>query len=162
MKTAIAGSAILAVVLGWHARGAEVESSTAVVADGTNTVLTVANFARIQKFILDQGKRKTYCNAYSHNPFWAFPDFNAYLNPDPGNTNCIIGKSEFNRLVIQVDSSGSIKYWDVVLDRTKKELLVSQHHRKTEPKVLIKDATKFFEKALAEVDRHSKRERSGP
>ena len=107
MKTAITGAVLLALAFGGHARGGEAAPSQAVVPDGSHTVLTVAHFAQIQKFILDQGKRRTYCNMFNHNPCWQFRDFNAYLNPpDQGNINCEIGKSAFDILVIQVTKPG--------------------------------------------------------
>jgi hypothetical protein len=160
-KIAIAGTVLLALVIGWHARGAEAESPIAVVSDGSNMVLTVANFVRIQKFILDQGKRQTYCNMFNDNPYWAFPEFNAYLNPsDQRNINCEIGKSEFNTLVIQVTKLGPNRYWEVLLDRTKKKLRVQQHYSKTDPQALIKETSGFFQKALTEIDRQARHKES--
>ncbi len=159
MNLAIAGTVLLA--LGWQADGAEVESSTAIVPDDSNAVLTVANFVRIRGFILAQGKRRTYCNMYGNNPYWAFPGFNAYLNPpDQRNVNCEIGKSEFNTLVIQVMQPRTT-YWDVLLGETGKGLSVRQYYSKTDPQVLIQQATGFFRDALAEIDRRTGHGESG-
>ncbi len=139
---------------GGHARGAEAASSQAVVSAGSHTVLTVAHFVRIQKFILDKGKRRTYCNMFNNNPCWKFPDFNAYLNPpDQRNINCEIGKSAFDILVIQVTKPGPARYWDIALNRTTNGLRIQQHYARTEPKALIQEASEFFEKALTEIDR---------
>jgi hypothetical protein len=154
MIPAIAGTVLLA--LGWQADGAEVESSTAIVPDGSNAVLTVANFVRIQGFIIAQGKRRTYCNMYGNNPYWAFPGFNGYLNPpDQSNINCEIGKSEFNTLVIQVMQPRTT-YWNVLLGENGKELRVRKYYSKTDPHVLVQEATEFFREALAEIDRRTK------
>jgi hypothetical protein len=159
MNLAIAGRVLLA--LGWLADGAEVESSTAIVPDGAHAVLTVANFVRIRGFILAQGKRRTYCNMYGNNPYWAFPRFNAYLNPpDQRNIDCEIGKSEFNTLVIQV-MQPITTYWDVLLDETGKGLCVRQYYSKTDPQILVQEATGFFREALAEIDRRTKQWESG-
>jgi hypothetical protein len=140
---------------GWRmpiARGTGVESSTAAVPDGSDAVLTMEHFVRIQQFILAQGKRMTYCTRFGNNPYWAFPDFNAYLNPpDQRNINCTIGESEFNTLVIQVTGLRT-NYWDVVLDDARKELRVQQHYSMKDPRVLIQEATDFFRKALTEID----------
>jgi hypothetical protein len=154
MKTIIADVVLLVLALGGQTHGAAVESSTAVVSDGANPVLTVANFARIKKFILDQGKRQTYCNMFNNNPYWAFREFNAYLNPpDQRNINCVIGKSEFNILVIQETEHGANRYWDVLQDETKKELRIQQHYSRTDPQILIKEAAEFFLKALTEIEK---------
>ena len=154
MKTAITGAVLLVLALAGHARGAEAASSQAVVSDGSHTVLTVAHFARIQKFILDKGKRRTYCNMFNNNPCWEFPDFNAYLNPpDQRNINCEIGKSAFDILVIQVTKPGPTRYWDITLDRTTNGLRIQQHYARTEPKVLIQETSELFEKALKEINR---------
>jgi hypothetical protein len=165
MNAAIGGTALLALALGGQVRGAGIETSTAVVADGSNAVLTIANFVRIQRFILAQGKRKTYSNMYNDNPFWAFPGFNAYLNPpDQRNIDCAIGKSEFNELVIQAaapqpanqhwSNPGPLtQYWRISLDATKKELCVRQDYSKTDPQALVQEAAEYFRVALAEIDR---------
>jgi antitoxin component YwqK of YwqJK toxin-antitoxin module len=155
MKTAIAGAVILTLALGGHVRAAEAASSQAVVSDGSHAVLTVAHFARIQKFILDEGKRQTYCNMFNHNPYWKFADFNAYLNPpNQGNINCEIGKSPFDILVIQVTKRGPnyFKYWHVALDRATNSLRLQQHNARSEPKALIEETSQFFEAALKEID----------
>jgi len=132
------------------------ELSEGVVRDGSNAVLSIANFVKIQQFILKHGKRKTYCQRYGNNHYWPFTEFNAFLNPpDQRNINCEIGKSEFNILVIQVASPGPNRYWDIHLDKAKKELRVQQHYSKTESKVLIQEATNFFKKALAEIDKEN-------
>lgn len=129
-------------------------SSAAGLSDGSVTVLSVTNFVRIRQFILDQGKRQTYCNMFNHNPAWRFPDFNTYLNPpDQKNINCEIGKSEFNTLVFQVCGPGSNRYWNVVLNTTTRELCVQQRDPKTDPQVLCEEAGGLFQKALAEMDR---------
>jgi NAD+ synthase/NAD+ synthase (glutamine-hydrolysing) len=139
---------------GWRmpiARGTAVESATAAVPGGSNPVLTIENFVRIQKFILAQGNRMTYCTRFSNNPYWAFPGFNAYLNPpNQRNIDCQIGESEFNTLVIQV-TGPSTNYWEVILDEAREELRVQQYYSMKEPRILIQEAAHFFEKALAEI-----------
>jgi hypothetical protein len=173
VKAAIGGAVLLALAFGGQAFGAGIETATAVVADGSSAVLTVANFVRIKKFILAQGKRKTYCNRYNNNPYWAFPAFNAYLNPaDPGNINSETGNFEFNELVIQASvpqpanqywsNPGPItEYWHISLHATGKELLVQQYYSTTDPPVLVQEATEYFRAALAEIHRHTKHGESG-
>ncbi len=143
---------------GWRmpiARGTGIESSNAAVPDGSDPVLTMEHFVRIRKFILAQGERMTYCTRFGNNPYWPFPGFNAYLNPpDQGNIDCKTGQSEFNTLVIQVTGPRT-SYWDVVLDEARKELRVQQHYSMKDPRVLIQEATEFFRKALAEIERQS-------
>ncbi|MGO9228856.1 MAG: hypothetical protein ACLQKA_06540 [Bryobacteraceae bacterium] len=157
MHAAIAGAALLTLILGWNARSPEIESSTAIVPNGSNPVLTVANFVRIRQFILSQARRRTYCNMFNDNPYWPFFGFNAYLNPaDPTNINCEIGKFEFNSLVIQVTAPHT-KYWDIILDVAGKELRVRQYYATRDPQVLIQEATEFFRHALAEVEQQTKR-----
>jgi len=155
MEIIVAGTVLLMSVIGLQTHDDQVGLSTAVIPDGSNTVLTVANFTRIQKFILDQGKRETYCNKFNNNPYWAFQEFNAYLNPpDQRNIYCEIGKSEFNILVIQANKPGTdYGYWHILLDEPKKELRVLQYYSKKDPQVLIKEVTEFFQKALKEIDR---------
>jgi len=168
MTAGIGGTALLALALGGQVpgAGARVESSTAVVPDGSHAVLTIANFVRIKRFILAQGKRKTYCNMYNDNPFWAFPGFNAYLNPTGGQESIpsMIGRSEFNELVIEAavaqpanqywSNPGPLtQYWRISLDATKKELRVRQDYSKTDPQALVQEAAEYFRVALAEIDR---------
>ena len=156
MRSAIACTVILAIALGCHSKGAKDSSSTAVVRDGTNSVLSVANFVRIQEFILGQGRRQTYCQAFNNNPVWFFAEFRAYLNPtDQRNINCEIGKSDFPVLVIVVSIRGGNRYWDFYLDRPTKELRVSQNYSKIEPTVLVREVSEFFRKALAEIDKQA-------
>jgi len=156
VHAAIAGAALLTLILGWNARSAEIESSTAIVPDGSNPVLTVGNFVRIRQFILSQGRRRTYCNMFNDNPYWQFFGFNAYLNPAvPTNINCEIGKFEFNTLVIQVTAPHT-KYWDIILDEAGKELRVRQYYSKPDSQVLVHEATEFFRHALAEVEQQAK------
>jgi hypothetical protein len=173
VKAAIGGAVLLALAFGGQVRGSGIETATAVVPDGSSAVLTVANFVRIKKFVLAQGKRKTYCNRYNNNPYWAFPAFNAYLNPaDPGNINSETGNFEFNELVIQANvpqpanqywsSPGPItEYWHISLDATRKELRVQQDYSKTEPRALVQEVTEYCRAALAEIDRQTKHGESG-
>jgi hypothetical protein len=156
MNVAMGGTVFLFLALAGQAGGSGVEVSTAVVPDGSNEALTLSNFIRIRGYILSQGKRETYCAMYNQNPYWAFKGFNTYLNPpDQSNINCVIGKSEFNTLVIQArDPNGAFNYWNVLLDVPGKALRVKQYGCKREPKVLILEASGFFREALAEITRH--------
>jgi hypothetical protein len=116
--------------------------------------LTVESFVRIRTFILEQGHRQTYCNMFNHNPHWAFPGFDAYLNPpDQRNINCEPGRSEFNRLVIQTNGRGGQRYWDVTLDPEKKALRLEQHYERVDEKTLAAEVGGFFARALAEIER---------
>ncbi len=140
---------------GWRmpiARGTGVESSVAIVRDGSHPVLTAENFARVRQFILGQGERMTYCTRFTSNPFWEFPEFNAYLNPQLQGNDCKNGASEFNTLVIQVTGPRTT-FWEVSLDEAGTELRVEQHYSMKDPQVLIQEAAQFFEAALAEIGR---------
>jgi hypothetical protein len=134
--------------------------SEAPVPDGTNKIITIANFTRIRKFILDQGKQQTYCNMFNDNPWWEFPKFNSYLNPTDESNTSKIGKTEFNTLVIRIKDGGQRQYWDVNLSEKKKELRIYQHYYTVEPEVLIKEVTEFFRQALDEIDRMEKEKQS--
>ena len=66
------------------------------------------NLVSIKNFILQQGKRETYCNMYSNNPAYHTTKFDFYLNPDTGqqNINCDPSKSDFNNLTIRSVAKG--------------------------------------------------------
>jgi hypothetical protein len=159
------GVAFLALALGGQVRGSGIEISTAVVPDGSNAVLTIANFVRIKKFILAQGKRKTYCNMYNDNPFWAFPGVQCV--PESAGSKEYQLRDRQVRVQRTRDSGrgapaskpvlerpGPItQYWRISLDATKKELRVRQDYSKTDPQVLVLEATKYFRAALVEIDR---------
>ena len=165
MIAAIGGVAFLALALGGQACRSGAEISTAVVPDGSSSVLTIANFVRIKRFILAQGKRKTYSNMYNDNPYWAFPKFTAYLNPpDQRNIDSDIAESEFNELVIQAaapqpanqhwSNPGPITQYSLIsLDAAKKELRVRRDCSRTDPRVLVQEAAEYFRVALAEIDK---------
>lgn len=128
-------------------RCAEAEESKAAV--------TTANFTRIRQFILDRGKRQTYCNMFNNNPYWPFAGFNAYLNPpDQRNINCEIGKSVFNHLVIVASEPGrGTQYWHIRLDAQAGALQTEKRHSAADASAKRKEVAAFFEKALAQIDR---------
>ena len=83
--------------------------------------ITRANLIRINRFILRQGKRETYCNMYNNNPAYQTKSYRFYLNPDSGqqNMNCDPGKSEFHILIIRKSDGGKNQYRTVsFLDKT--------------------------------------------
>jgi hypothetical protein len=82
--------------------------------------ITRENLIKIQRFILTQGKRETYCNMYNNNPAFQTKTYRFYLNPDTGqeNINCDPKKSEFHNLTIRNAGGGKNQYRTVeFLDR---------------------------------------------
>jgi len=73
------------------------------------------NLTRIKQFILQNGQRETYCNAYNNNPSQHTKGFHFYLNPDTGqeNINCDPTKSDFNSLTIRSAGGGKNQYRSV-------------------------------------------------
>ena len=71
-------------------------------------ILNRANLIAIKQFILEQGRRETYCSMYNNNPAFFVKNHSFYLNPDPGpdgfrqyNINCDPQKTDFQTLVIR-------------------------------------------------------------
>lgn len=62
------------------------------------------NLVKIKEFILQQGKRETYCNMYNNNPAYHTTHYHFYLNPDTGQQNieCDPTKSDFQKMTIHV------------------------------------------------------------
>lgn len=86
-------------------------------AEGT---ITRENLIKIKKFILQQGRRETYSNAFSNNPAYHSDSFRFYLDPDSGqeNSTCDPEKSDFHILTIRRAAGGSNQYRTVeFLDR---------------------------------------------
>jgi hypothetical protein len=72
-------------------------------------ILNRENLIKIKQFILERGRRETYCNMYNNNPAYRTKSYHFYLNPDSGqqNINCDADKSDFNNLTIRIsDLSG--------------------------------------------------------
>jgi hypothetical protein len=67
-------------------------------------IITRENLVKIEEFILQQGKRETYCNMYNNNPTYHTTNYHFYLNPDTRqrNRNCDPTKSGFQNLTIHV------------------------------------------------------------
>jgi hypothetical protein len=148
----LAATLVIFFLIGCHAQADRPGTAAVVVRDGSDNVLTVRSFERIQRFILNEGQRRTYCNKFNNNPYWAFTDFNVYLNPpDQRNINCEIGRSEFNDLVVQVSRTGPTRYWNIHLDKEKRELQIRQHSSEAAPSVLTERVSEFFQKALSEI-----------
>ena len=78
-------------------------------------IITRENLIKIQKFILKQGKRETYCNMYNNNPSSQTKNYRFYLNPDTGqeNINCDPKKSGFHNLTIRKTDGGKNQYRSV-------------------------------------------------
>jgi hypothetical protein len=74
--------------------------------------ITRENLITIQRFILHQGKRETYCNMYNDNPAYQTEGYRFYLNPDSGqkNIDCDPAKSGFHNLTIRQIDGGSHQY----------------------------------------------------
>ncbi|HOX50542.1 MAG TPA: hypothetical protein PKY05_03580 [Fibrobacteria bacterium] len=80
------------------------------------------DFLKIKCFILVNGDRKTYCNKWSHNPHFAFPDFDVFLDPGPiehdgpGRWNVADDPAgtDFNTLVIRTKEN---VFYDIRYDR---------------------------------------------
>jgi len=160
MSSAIGGTVFLAFALGWQPP-AGVQTATTVVPDGSNPVLTVANFVRIKKFILAQGKHSPY-GSRTDNPYWAFPSFDVYLEPKTVWFGGRIDDSEFNELiaikVTELKEGGvgpRINYPRVLLVESGKELRIVEYYSKKDPQLLVQEATEYFRAALAEIDRQA-------
>lgn len=67
---------------------------------------------KIKQFVIQQGRRTTYCNMYNNNPSYRTAGYEFFLNPDVGqkNVNCEIGKSDFNQLTIRKVNGGPNSY----------------------------------------------------
>ena len=74
--------------------------------------VTRENLIKIQQFILQQGKRETYCNMYNNNPAYHTRGYRFYLNPDSGqeNADCDPTKSGFHSLTIRQIDGGRHQY----------------------------------------------------
>lgn len=77
-------------------------------------VLNKVNLDQLKRHILAVGKRCTYSNMYNNNPCWELPNFQLYLNPDPGpdgriqwNINCDVTRGDFNTLVVETKNANS-------------------------------------------------------
>jgi len=167
MSALIGGTVFLALALGWQVRGAGVEISTTVVPDGSNPVLTVANFVRIKKFILAQGEHTPY-GSRTDNPYWPFPGFDVYLEPRTQWFGGEMDESEFNELfAIEVTKSpggGSgprINFPRVSPDESGMGLRIFEYYSKKDPQLLVQAAAEYFSVALAEIDRQTNRGESG-
>jgi hypothetical protein len=128
--------------------------SEAQIPDGSNPVLTVANFIKIKQFILAKGLSRTYSQMYNNNPFYGFTSFNAYLNPDigQGNISCDRTKSDFNHLVVQTEST-PYQYWDIIWNRKGNYLIVQQAWSKISSQKLAKEVESIVEQILNEVEK---------
>jgi len=149
----------LALALGGQAPGPGAEISTAVVPDGSNAVLTIANFVRIKEFILAQGKRGSY-GSRTLNPYWEFPGFDVYLESKKQWFGGAIDESEFIELfAIRVAApvggvaGPRINYPRVALDENSRGLRVFEYYSRREPQILVQEAEAYFRAALAEIDR---------
>jgi|GEM_PF-7052870 len=131
-----------------------VQTASAVILNGSNTVLTVTNFVTIKNFILTNGFSQTYCQMYSNNPFFGFAGMKTYLNPDThqANINCDRSKSDFNTLVIKKDLPTGFTYWDVTWNRERNTLVLEQAWSKTSPDILTKQVESLFKDLLTEIE----------
>ncbi|MBU1218894.1 hypothetical protein KKF34_06745 [Myxococcota bacterium] len=127
-------TALLNLIVGCSGKKIENKSTS-------DSVLTTDNFLKIKKYILEKGKRETYCNMYNYNPVGYFGEFAIFLNPDTGqkNINCEIGRSDFNYMVVK--RKEPIGYFRISIensvlsfDKSEKKLLES-----------------FFQKALIQI-----------
>ena len=75
-------------------------------------VVTRNNLLKIKQFILQNGRRETYCNKFNNNPAYHTKEFQLYLDPDAGqlNGNCDPAKSDFNTLTIRSTNGGKNQY----------------------------------------------------
>lgn len=128
--------------------------SEAEIPNGSNRILTVANFIKIKQFILAKGHIRTYSQMYNNNPFYGFANFNTYLNPDigQGNINCDRTKSDFNELVIQTKTT-PYKYWQIKWDRKGDDLIVQQTWSQISSQELAREVESIIGQILNEVER---------
>lgn len=97
-------------------------------------VLNKANLDRVKRHILARGKRCTYVTMYNNNPCLELPEFELYLNPDPGpdghpqwNINCDTSRGDFNTLVVQ--RKGVDRAYVVIEFRQEQAVSLKTHHR---------------------------------
>jgi hypothetical protein len=142
---------VLLAANGW-AQSNAVPIASVEIPNGSNVVLTVANFLTIKNFILTNGLSQTYCQMYNGNPYFGFKGMNAYLNPDThqANINCDRSKSDFNSLVLQEHKP--IEYWDVLLKTNQNVLVVHKSWSKIAPDVLVKTVEDRFQQLLKEIE----------
>lgn len=134
--------------------GAGLILSETEIPDGSNPVLTIANFITIKNFILAKGLSRTYCQMYNNNPFYGFINFNTYLNPDigQGNIDCDPTKSDFNHLVVQTKNT-PYQYWEVKWNRKGNFLIVQQAWTKISSQALVKEVESILMQILKEIEK---------
>ena len=155
MHRRVAGLCIVALILGTGCLSPtdRPPCATTTIQKGADTVVTTENFVRLRRFIIAQGRRRTYCSAFNYNPYFPFTRFNLYLNPaDQRNINCEIRKSDFPTLVIQTCEPGPYRYWHVHLDEDRQFLRMESPYANAEADALREQVASFFEQAQAEIE----------
>ncbi len=81
-------------------------------------LLSIKEFEKIKKFILNKGDRRTYRNIDNNNPHYHFDDFHAYLNSEIGQRNLYNDPeiSDFNEITIH-DWNRDIQYYTIRIVR---------------------------------------------
>ncbi len=156
MKTILTVFFMTAVVTLCSAETNSVQVSSAEIPNGTNIVLTMENFLKISNFVLSEGDRQTYCQAFNNNPHYRFSDFHLYLNSFSGNFQCELGKCEFTITIQTINTSFTYSYWNVSL--REKNLILQQYHSTTKSNILTKEVEEFFQKALSEIRKYKPKE----
>ena len=131
------------------ARNADVRLRISQMEDDEK-VVTRDNLQKIKQFILQNGRRETYCNKFNNNPAYHTKEFQLYLDPDAGqlNGNCDPAKSDFNTLTIRSTNGGKNQY--------RKVEFIDQHSIHVVASWPTDDLTvgqlrKFVEEALTQI-----------
>lgn len=125
-------------------------------------IITRENLIKIKQFILQHGKRKTYCSMYNNNPAYETKEYLFFLNPDTGqqNINCDPNKSDFHNLRILKVGAEKNQYRTVAfLD---KHYVIVSTSWPTE-NLTILQIRQFVEDAMKEIETeiHKKRKLFG-
>lgn len=83
-----------------------------------SNLLSVEEFEKIKRFILNKGDRKTYRNFDNDNPHYELMNFDLFLGADIGqrNINNDPEISDFNQLTI-ADEHSEIRYYELIIVR---------------------------------------------
>ncbi|MGL5274432.1 hypothetical protein [Myroides sp.] len=121
-------------------------------------IISYTEYVEIKQFILDQRKRRTYCNMYNDNPFYEFKDsIEVYLDPSWSNFSInLLDKIEewdYSKLVIRKWelSDHRLTYINVTGDNENKRMYLHMDYYNTEEVVsLAKQVLKDYVRSILE------------
>ncbi|MDR3273265.1 MAG: hypothetical protein LBT29_07280 [Flavobacteriaceae bacterium] len=79
-----------------------------------DNILNKEEFQNILEYIIKNGDRRTYCQAYNYNPHYSLDGFEIYLNPVHQGLDLSYNIHDYNEIVIY-DNSDYRKYFDIIL-----------------------------------------------